>query len=92
MGRNQLSEEWQIIDAALKLYLAEAECNRSNAGYAGEWGDRGASYMEDRVAAYRAGRMGEVPIWLAKCYAKVVSHADPEFETFQRLKKKFEGS
>lgn len=91
MARNQLSEEWQRIDAALELYLAEAERNRTDAGYAGERGDRGASLMEDRVAAYRSGRMGEIPTWLARCYTKAVARADPEFETFQRLKKKFEG-
>lgn len=84
--------EWELIDAALALYLQEAANNRENAGYAGEWGDRGASHMEDRASAYKSGRAQEVPAWLQRHYEKVKAQRDPEFDEYQRLKKKFEGS
>jgi hypothetical protein len=84
--------EWEVVDAALALYLTEAQTKRDSAGYAGEWGDGGASRMEEQVADYKSGRMNEIPTWLVRCYSKVKAQRDPDFDEYQRLKKKFEGT
>jgi len=78
------------VQALIKKMLAIAETRRYAAGMNGQWDDGGASYIEDQIAAFKAGLAGEVPKeWLEEAQ-KIKNAADPEWAEFERLKTKFE--
>jgi hypothetical protein len=70
--------------------LAVAARKRDNAGYSGSWGDGGASSLEAEVEVYRAGRAGTIPTRWREYEIEFKNQSDPDFETYQRLKQKFE--
>lgn len=74
-------EQQKLIDLALK----DASNKRTNAGYNGSHGDDGASIIESQVEAWKAGLEGRIPASMKKYEQQI----DPEWETFQRLQKKF---
>ena len=71
----------------------EAYDRRETAGCNGEYGDRGASALEAEVSAFLCGIDNRWPAhWLPKVEAMVKTmerEADPEYETYMRLKTKF---
>lgn len=77
------------IDRALATYREAAKTQRINAGYAGEWGDRGAGVMEQVADAYEAGLNGIIPAFLTGYVAEVERQKDPEYAEFLRLQSKF---
>lgn len=74
------------INLVMDEVLKDADRLESDAGHAGEYGDRGAAFLREKVRFYKMGMNQEVPIeW--------VHHMDkmtPEYEEYMRLKKKFE--
>ena len=80
----------KTILKALEKYLAAAKASGESAGYSGLMSDGGQSRMEGLAAAYRAGLEGKVPDFLEPYVKEVRRETDPEYATFQRLKKKFE--
>lgn len=79
------------IEVVLKKILDAAEKKRLDAGMGGAWNDGGASELERQVEIFRCGMEEVIPqIWME--YAKEIRNAaDPEWEKYQQLKKKFEG-
>jgi hypothetical protein len=77
------------IEAVLAFILAKAHGDRESAGMNGSWGDGGAGALETQVKFYRYGMQGIVPPEWSKYVEKVQHQADPEYETFLRLKEKF---
>ena len=78
------------IDALLKKLLDKAAANRLDAGMGGEWGDGGASDLEEQVEIFKCGMAREIPEnWIEEA-KKSKNEADPEWDEFQRLKGKFE--
>lgn len=74
------------IQKLINLVLADAKKSREDAGYSGRMDDGGASRLEDQVKFYNYGRNGATPPeW--EHYEKQL---DPEFQEYQRLKKKFD--
>lgn len=74
-------DQQRLIDLALK----DAAAKRENAGYNGERSDGGASIIEGKVEAWKAGLEGQTPSWMKKYEQQI----DPEWETYLRLQKKF---
>ena len=74
-------EQQKLIDLALK----DAAAKRENAGYNGSHGDDGAGIIEGHVEAWKAGLEGRTPSSMKKYEQQI----DPEWETYQRLQKKF---
>lgn len=74
------------IEEIIKIVLKAAYNKREGAGYAGERGDRGASILETQVEFYRYGMQGVVP----PDWEKYEKKLDPEYETYLKLKRKFE--
>lgn len=73
------------VDEVMRIVLEAAHNARESAGYSGRYDDGGASRLEDQVKFYNYGRAGTLPPeW--KVYTDMV---DPEWETYQRLQKKF---
>lgn len=67
----------------------EASGKSEDAGHNGRWDDGGASGMRSQLEAYCDGYNKEIPKEWMK-YVKDFNHnKDPEFEIYQRLKKKF---
>ncbi len=79
-----------ILISAINLYLARAGEIRLNAAYGGQYHDNGASNMVELAEAYLAGINGGIPEWLKPYIKKAEMQKDPEFEAYERLKKKFE--
>ncbi len=81
----------ELIERALERYLENAAQKRDDARHGGRMdGDGGASLMEERARAYRAGVMGLNPPFLTeKDFREVQKETDPEFETYKRLQEKF---
>lgn len=74
-----------MIEKIISLVLDDAQRMKEAAGFAGEFGDRGASIMEAQVKFYRHGQEGTIPSeWL-----KYKQELDPEYQDYLRLKKKF---
>lgn len=86
---DKISNEHTIL--ALRKMLDEADRDQIDAGYAGEYHDRGASRKRDLVHAYVMGLLDMVPNWLEEKLQEVEMETDPEFITYTRLHKKFGG-
>ena len=67
----------------------EAAQLRQDAGYAGEWGDRGATELLDQLEAWLAGLRGEVPKVFKAVADTIHKKNDPDWQTYLRLKNKF---
>jgi hypothetical protein len=78
------------INKVLELVLAEADTRRLNAGYAGAYGDGGATDLRKAVEYYRYGMTGELPPAWQPYADKARREADPEWAEYQRLQAKFE--
>lgn len=76
--------DMRVVIAAVELAAA---VKKENAGRDGEMHDGGARELLMQVKFYQAGAAGVLPEeWAA--YAR---HADPDWETYQRLRRKFGG-
>lgn len=74
------------IEALKCAVLQEAEARRDSAGHNGRMDDGGAGWLENQVKFYTYGQNGEIP----EEWNKIAQTLDPEYETYQRLKRKFE--
>ena len=64
----------------------EANRKETNAGYAGEMGDRGASRLRSELECWICGLKNVIPPHWQEIVRK---KQDPEWAEYQRLKKKF---
>lgn len=74
------------INLVMDEVLKEADKLAKDAGYAGEYGDRGAAFLREKVRFYKMGMNQEVP----KEWLHYMDKMTPEYEEYMRLKKKFE--
>lgn len=74
----------------LQFLEKEVEKRRSDAAYSGSMSDNGASILEDQIAVYKAGTGSFIPKVWSDLFEKFRYESDPEWETYQRLKNKFE--
>jgi len=68
----------------------DAQTREDNAGYSGEWGDRGANILRTQVEFYKMGVAGTFPPQWAEYQRIAEREADPEWAELQRLRKKFD--
>lgn len=80
----------KLVEAAILLYEKEAAESETIAAYNGSMSDGGASDMRELVKAYRAGLNRHVPNFLVDSYFQAKKDSDPEYDTYQRLKVKFD--
>lgn len=78
------------MERVLALVLADAQTRRTNAGYGGRMDDGGASELETQVKFYRMGANGQMPPEWEEYLTQARHEADPEWVTYQRLRRKFE--
>ena len=78
------------IDKIVQKVKVRAEGKRQNAGFAGEWGDGGASRDLDILAAWCAGLNRTVPRQFLGVLEDLRKDADPEYAEYLRLKSRFE--
>lgn len=86
-----------MVEEKLKNFIANkvrsiAQGNRDSAGYNGEWGDRGASNMEDKLNFWLDGLAGRIPKEYQQYADAMTIENDPEYQEFKRLKAKFGGN
>lgn len=82
--------ELKITDKFLEHLRVVADTTEMNAGYGGHHHDGGASRMREAICAYTAGRDGKIPsFWVEELKAFTLTQ-DEEYETYQRLRVKFE--
>lgn len=67
-----------------------ANDKRTDAGFAGSWGDNGASVMETNIKTWHAGLEGRIPESLEPIWNEYQKHIDPDHALYLVLKKKFE--
>lgn len=81
------------IDVVKKAVKTSAESARYNAGMGGEWGDRGAGQMEERLQYWLDG-IAYATTGKTEKYDHIISQyekeKDPEYQTYLELKEKFE--
>ena len=77
------------IEQIMNMVLKAAESARTDAGFSGGWGDGGAARMEDQVRFYRYGLQCVVPPEWKKYEEQLQREADPEYDQYLRLQKKF---
>lgn len=75
------------IKDIFELIKKDAEQRRTDAGYGGEWGDRGASDLLKAVEIYKHGMNGTIP----PEWEHYTDKLDHEYVEYERLKKKFGG-
>ena len=80
-----------MIDKVISRIIADAEKRRRNAGLGGEWGDGGARALLEEVKFFNYGRNYEADKAIPPEWKFYEMEVDPEYEEFQRLKKKFGG-
>lgn len=78
------------LDLLFDQLLASAESLRENAAHNGRMNDDGAQLLEDSVYYYQCGIYGIVPEPWNAALDQIEKERDPEFETYMRLKAKFE--
>ena len=88
VGSKKGSDEKGNIDKLIKIVLDDAEDKRTSAAFSGEFGDGGASRLEDQVRFYRLGQSGTTPPEWEEKYGHLL---DDEWKEYQRLKEKFGG-
>lgn len=80
----------ELADKVVLKMLEKAIGMEQSAGFGGSWGDGGAGRLRDAIKAFEAGRDGRWPDKEWEDIAeKLVHESDPEWETYQRLRKKF---
>lgn len=85
-----------MVDQKLASFIASkvrksAESARMNAGYNGEWGDRGACAMEEKLQYWLDGLAGNIPAEWVHYEKEMATESDPEYEEYRRLQAKFGG-
>jgi hypothetical protein len=78
------------IAGIIHLAHQDAEKRSSDAGYAGEWGDRGAGDIRDAVRIWRDGLNRNIPKELVKYARQAERAADKDYKTYLELKRRFE--
>ena len=63
---------------------------REDAGFSGSYSDGGAKYLEDCIAAYKAGAENLIPVIWNSYFKEYSKSIDPEYTEYLRLKAKFE--
>ena len=79
-----------LINNALLRYLAKAHQAREDAGYSGAMHDGGSAIMKQYVKIVQDMRIGNVPEFLTQTLLEIQREQDSEYQTFIRLKNKFE--
>ena len=77
------------INEIMELILKEAEQKRENAGYNGDYGDGGASQLEDQVKFFKLGWGQQFPPEWEKYKIQFNRENDPEYQKYLLLKDKF---
>lgn len=81
----------QNLLPAFSLFIAGiAKKKREEAGYAGEYGDRGASELMRNLETFCAGLNCEIPMSLSTVWSEFMKTQDVEFAEFLEMKKKME--
>ena len=73
-------------------YLSDADKAEDDAGHGGYHHDGGAARMRERIQAFYDGYNRTIPKFLEPYYTMAIQTQDPEWETYQRLRKKFSGN
>jgi len=81
-------DQLPLIAAMIKN---EAHNKREDAIFSGAMHDNGASGIINELEFYEAGVSGEIPKKWEKYVKELDNIADPDYETYLKLKKKFEG-
>lgn len=77
------------INKVIEVIIADAENKRLGAGMDGRWDDGGARTLQTQIEYYRYGMSGTIPPDWMKYVEEAKAKADPEYETYKRLKAKF---
>ena len=80
----------KTLDRMFELIHSEAETRKRNAGMDGAYHDGGSNMLLMKVKFYQEGRHGLVPDEWLKYYNQAKNEQDDEWETYLRLRKKFE--
>jgi hypothetical protein len=80
-----IESEEEVVWKALELYRAAAKEGKGHSS------DRGALQREALANAYEYGKRDLIPEFLEPLMQPAREQIDPDFATYQRLKKKFEG-
>jgi hypothetical protein len=64
---------------------------KENAAYSGSMNDGGGGGLMDQAKFYQYGRLGIMPREWESYIPRAEAQADPEYETYQRLRTKFAG-
>ena len=80
-----IESEEEVVWKALELYRAAAKEGKGHSS------DRGAQQREALANAYEYGKRDLIPEFLEPFIQPAREQIDPDFATYQRLKKKFEG-
>lgn len=75
----------------IALVRGEATDRRTGAAWNGSFDDGGSSRLLRDIEYFQYGLQGQMPPAWAKYGETVKSEADPEWETYCRLKNKFKG-
>lgn len=81
------SLEVKSLESAVRKHCRSL---KDDAGFSGSWSDNGAGRLEEILDAWLCGQRGDIPKPLQKIWQNVVETSDPEWETYKRLKEKFE--
>ena len=71
--------------------LRKAKVMREDAAYGGQHNDGGAHALEQQVSIYQAGIRCTFPEEWTDYITEYNRKTDPEYDTYKRLKLKFEG-
>lgn len=86
----------KVAELMCSNLLKWAAQQKEAAGYNGSFHDGGASVVEEKVQAFKAGMELRIPeFWsaqYAETYDRYLKVQDPEWQNYQRLKAKFEES
>ena len=77
------------IEALIAAMYSKAADMKHSAGMNGEWHDGGASDLVEQIEAFKCGMTGQIPNGWLEVANQMKNEDDPDWETYQRLKKKF---
>lgn len=80
----------QLLHDIVLLVLRDAATRRTSVGFEGKSDDGGATMLEQQVRFYHYGMDGTIPPEWSKYEKEAKTQADPEYNAYLRLKKKFE--
>ena len=94
---------YEFKEALFKKIREDAAQRKTDAGYGGEWGDRGAADLLDQMKYFEYGATHTIPPqWkkyadqvqkdldnVAKEFQEALNQQDPEYAEWERLQKKF---